>query len=89
MVSTSRLSRAVSYLASRTASSSVTVNAVAPALIAPTGMLPGDPDQLATRIPVGRLGTTAEVAKLTVAVLQNDYITNQVIGIDGGIHPRC
>jgi 3-oxoacyl-[acyl-carrier protein] reductase len=66
----------------------VTVNAIAPALIADTGILPGDPDQLAANIPVGRLGTTAEVAKLTVAVLQNDYITNQVISIDGGIHPR-
>jgi 3-oxoacyl-[acyl-carrier protein] reductase len=76
------------YLASRTASSGVTVNAIAPALIADTGILPGDPDQLAAKIPVGRLGTTAEVAKLTVAVLQNDYITNQVISIDGGIHPR-
>ena len=75
------------YLASRTASSGVTVNAIAPALITDTGILPGDPDQLAANIPVGRLGTTAEVAKLTVAVLQNDYITNQVISIDGGIHP--
>ena len=76
------------YLASRTASSGVTVNAIAPALIADTGMLPGDADQLASRIPVGRLGTTSEVAKLTVAVLQNSYLTNQVISIDGGIHPR-
>jgi 3-oxoacyl-[acyl-carrier protein] reductase len=76
------------YLASRTALSGVTVNAIAPALIADTGILPGDPDELATRIPVGRLGTTAEVAQLTVAVLKNGYLTNQVISIDGGIHPR-
>jgi len=76
------------YLASRSASSGVTVNAIAPALIADTGMLPGNQDQLATRIPVGRLGTTAEVAQLTVAVLRNGYLTNQVISIDGGIHPR-
>ena len=32
------------YLASRTASSGVTVNAIAPALITDTGILPGDPD---------------------------------------------
>jgi 3-oxoacyl-[acyl-carrier protein] reductase len=76
------------YLASRTAPSGVTVNAIAPALIADTGMLPGNQDQLAARIPVGRLGTTAEVAQLSVAVLQNGYLTNQVISIDGGIHPR-
>ncbi len=49
-------------------------------------MLPGNQDQLAARIPVGRLGTTAEVGQLTVAVLQNGYLTNQVISIDGGIH---
>ena len=76
------------YLASRTASRGVTVNAIAPALIDDTGMIPGDPDQLAGNIPVGRLGTPAEVANLTLAVLLNDYITNQVISIDGGIHPR-
>ena len=48
----------------------------------------GDPQQLAARIPVGRLGTPAEVADLTVAVLRNGYITNQVFSIDGGVYPR-
>jgi 3-oxoacyl-[acyl-carrier protein] reductase len=51
-------------------------------------MLPGDRDQLAANIPVRRVGTPSEVAKLTLAVLLNDYLTNQVISIDGGIHPR-
>ena len=37
------------YPASRSASSGVTVNAIAPALIADTGILPGDPDQLAAK----------------------------------------
>ena len=76
------------YLASRTASRGITVNAIAPALIGDTGMLPGDRDQLAANIPVGRVGNPVEVAKLTVAVLLNPYVTNQVISIDGGIHPR-
>jgi 3-oxoacyl-[acyl-carrier protein] reductase len=76
------------YLAARTASCGVTVNAIAPALIGDTAMLPGDDDQLAAKIPVGRLGTPTEVAKLTLAVLLNGYMTNQVISIDGGIHPR-
>jgi 3-oxoacyl-[acyl-carrier protein] reductase len=76
------------FLASRTASRGVTVNAIAPALIDGTGMVLGDRDQLAARIPVGRLGRPSEVAKLTIAVLQNDYLTNQVISIDGGMHPR-
>src|SRR5262249_15466436 len=45
------------HLASRVASSGVTVNAIAPALIAETRMLPGEPEELAKLLPVGRLGT--------------------------------
>jgi 3-oxoacyl-[acyl-carrier protein] reductase len=66
----------------------VTVNAIAPALIEDTGMLPGDPGGLAQRIPVGRLGTPAEVAAMALAILTNGYVTNQVISVDGGMHPR-
>ena len=44
------------FLASRAAADGVTVNAIAPALIEDTAMLPGDPGELATRVPVGRLG---------------------------------
>jgi 3-oxoacyl-[acyl-carrier protein] reductase len=76
------------FLASRVAPDGVTVNAIAPALIEETGMLPGEPGELAVRIPVGRLGRPSEVADLAPAVLRNGYVTNQVIGIDGGIHPR-
>ncbi len=76
------------YLASRVASDGITVNAIAPALIQDTGMLPGDPGDLAERIPVGRLGTPAEVADLTMAVLRNGYVTNTVVSIDGGLYPR-
>jgi 3-oxoacyl-[acyl-carrier protein] reductase len=75
------------FLAGRLAVSGVTVNALAPAVIADTGMLPGSPEEMVARIPVGRLGTPAEVADLTLAVLRNAYITNQVISIDGGIYP--
>jgi 3-oxoacyl-[acyl-carrier protein] reductase len=77
----------VHFLASRLAPDRVTVNAIAPALIARTGMLPGAPDELAKRIPVGRLGTPEEVADLSLAVLRNGYVTNQVISVDGGMHP--
>ena len=44
------------FLASRLASSGVTVNALSPALIADTTMLPGEPEELRARVPVGRLG---------------------------------
>ncbi len=75
------------HLATRVAADGVTVNVIAPALIADTAMLPGDPGDLAARIPVGRLGTPAEVADMAMAILRNGYMTNQVVGIDGGMHP--
>ncbi len=76
------------YLANRSAGDGVTVNALAPALIEDTGMLPGDPGALATMVPVGRLGRPEEVADLALAVLRNGYMTNQVVSLDGGIYPR-
>ena len=76
------------FLASRVAASGVTVNAIAPALIEETGMFPGDPKELIRKVPVGRLGTPRDVADLAVAVLRNGYLTNQVLSIDGGMHPR-
>jgi 3-oxoacyl-[acyl-carrier protein] reductase len=75
------------FLASRAAADGVTVNAIAPALIEDTGMLPGDPGELAQRVPVGRLGTPGEVADLMLAILRNGYVTNQVFSIDGGMYP--
>jgi 3-oxoacyl-[acyl-carrier protein] reductase len=75
------------FLASRVAVDGVTVNAIAPALIERTGMLPGEPGELAARVPVGRLGTPAEVADLALAILRNGYVTNQVVSVDGGMHP--
>ncbi len=76
------------YLAARLATSGITVNALAPALITGTGMLPGDPEELARRVPVGRLGQPAEVASLADAILANPYLTSQVVSIDGGMYPR-
>jgi 3-oxoacyl-[acyl-carrier protein] reductase len=67
----------------------VTVNVVAPALIA-TDMMPADEQalkELVRRIPVGRLGRSEEVADLIAAIVSNPYLTNQSILIDGGIRP--
>ena len=76
------------YPARRCAGDGVTVNARAPALIEDTGMLPGDPGALATMIPVGRLGRPEEVADLALAMLLNGSTTDQVMSLDGGVHPR-
>ena len=75
-------------LASRVASSGVTGNALAPALITDTGMLPGGAEQLRRKVPIQRLGRPEEVADLALAVVRNAYSTNQVISMDGGIQPR-
>jgi 3-oxoacyl-[acyl-carrier protein] reductase len=60
------------FLAVRLAPSGVTVNALAPALIAETGMLPGEPEQLRQQVPVGRLGRPGEVADLALAIHDAD-----------------
>lgn len=76
------------FIAGRVARQGVTVNAIAPALIEDTAMLPGDPSELAGRVPVGRLGKPSEVADLALAILRNGYITSQVVSVDGGIYPH-
>jgi 3-oxoacyl-[acyl-carrier protein] reductase len=76
------------YLAARVAAQGITVNALAPALIEDTAMLPGDPAELVARIPAGRLGRPEEVADIAVSILRNGYLTSQVVSIDGGIYPR-
>ena len=56
------------FLASRLAASGITVNALAPALVDQTGMLPGNPAQLRRQVPVGRLGRPSEVADSAAAI---------------------
>jgi 3-oxoacyl-[acyl-carrier protein] reductase len=77
------------HLAPRVAGSGVTVNTIAPALIAGTRMLPGgDPGRNPPLpIPVGRLGQPQEVADMALAMLANAYLTNKVVTVDGGIYP--
>jgi 3-oxoacyl-[acyl-carrier protein] reductase len=76
------------FLAARVAGDGVTVNTIAPALITNTGMLPGEPDELRSRVPVGRLGQPDEVADLALAMLRNPYMTSQVVSVDGGMYPH-
>ena len=77
------------HLAPRVAGSGVTVNTIAPALIAGTRMLPGgDPGgNPPFPIPVGRLGRPEEIADMALAMLANAYLTDKVITVDGGIYP--
>jgi len=78
-------------LAASLAPHGVTVNAVAPALIADTGMLPGGPgaeQELVSRIPVGRLGKPEDVVETIMMLVGNSYMTNQTLLVDGGIYPH-
>src|SRR5437764_365999 len=69
--------------AARLVKEGITVNAVAPSLIE-TDMMRGRPD-LASRIPLGRLGHPEEVAQAALLVLGNDYMTGQTIFLNGGM----
>jgi len=61
----------------------ITVNAIAPALIA-TEMVTRNPKARPDLIPVGRLGTAEEVAEAAVMLASNGYITGQTINVNGG-----
>jgi 3-oxoacyl-[acyl-carrier protein] reductase len=61
----------------------VTVNAIAPALIA-TEMVTSNPKVTPERIPIGRFGSVEEVAEVTVMLARNGYITGQTINVNGG-----
>ena len=61
----------------------ITVNAIAPALIA-TEMITSNPKARPDLIPVGRFGTVEEVADVVVMLASNGYITGQTISVNGG-----
>jgi 3-oxoacyl-[acyl-carrier protein] reductase len=68
----------------------VTVNAIAPGFIA-TQMIAAMPDDVRARIlekiPMGRFGRPEEIAQLVAfLVTKGEYITGQVIAIDGGLY---
>jgi 3-oxoacyl-[acyl-carrier protein] reductase len=63
----------------------ITANAIAPALIE-TDMVAGLPKDLASRIPVGAIGSPDEVARVAVTLAQSSFITGQTININGGLY---
>jgi 3-oxoacyl-[acyl-carrier protein] reductase len=71
--------------AARLAKEGITVNNVAPSLI-DTDMIGARRAEVAARIPVGRLGTSEEVAQATLMVIGNAYMTGQTVQTNGGLH---
>jgi hypothetical protein len=67
----------------------VRVNAVAPGLIlAPAGKGPDHVARLAERVPLRRSGNVADVVDAALFLLRSDFVTGQVIYVDGGYHMR-
>lgn len=71
------------YYARHLAKEGITVNIIAPALIA-TEMVTSNPNAKADLIPVGRFGESDEVADVAVMLAGNGYITGQTINVNGG-----
>ena len=67
----------------------VTVNGIAPGLILPP---PGKDDsyleQLAQTVPLKRRGSPDDIADAARYLLQSDFVTGQIIYVDGGRHLR-
>lgn len=66
---------------------SICVNSIAPGVVT----WPEDFDEVQKRrqlsfIPAGRIAETSEIAEAIIFLLKNDYITGQVLNVDGG---RC
>jgi 3-oxoacyl-[acyl-carrier protein] reductase len=69
--------------AARLVKEGITVNAVAPSLIE-TDMMK-DQQGLVARIPLGRFGTSDEVAQAVMLPVDNAYMTGQTIALSGGM----
>ena len=74
---------------SRVARKGVTVNAIAPGFIETEiidGHARGGPRSDPGEIPMARFGRPEEVAQAVDSLSKGDYITGQVIEIDGGLY---
>ena len=71
--------------AARVVKDGVTVNSVAPSLIATEMIKPHRLDNL-PKIPLGRLGTADEIASVVLMVVGNPYMTGQTVAANGGMH---
>ena len=68
----------------------VRVNAVAPGVVLlPEGCSDDDAERLRSTTPLARLGTPEDVAHAVIFLLEAEYVTGEVIRVDGGRHVRC
>ena len=74
-------------VAKELAAKNVTCNAIAPGFVETdmTAAMPASSDQLAALVPLGRMAKPEEIADAAAFLVQSDYITGQVLCVDGGI----
>ena len=72
-------------LAEELAPNGITVNCVCPGIIDTRMNNMFDKNELEKEVPLGRLGTSEEVAQAIYHLTQNKYITAQILGVNGGI----
>lgn len=67
--------------------SNIRVNAIAPGLINTEmnkDLSEDDLKGLENKIPLGRIGHPEDIAKCVKMLIENEYITGQIITVDGG-----
>jgi NAD(P)-dependent dehydrogenase (short-subunit alcohol dehydrogenase family) len=76
-------------LALELAEDQILVNAVAPGPILAPPDLPDDEfGAVEKATPLGRWGGGAEIAKAVIALIETDFITGEILRVDGGRHVR-
>jgi NAD(P)-dependent dehydrogenase (short-subunit alcohol dehydrogenase family) len=76
-------------LALELAEDQILVNAIAPGpILAPPDLGAGDFEAVEKATPLGRWGGGGEIAKAVIALIESDFITGEVIRVDGGRHVR-
>jgi NAD(P)-dependent dehydrogenase (short-subunit alcohol dehydrogenase family) len=76
-------------LALELAKDGILVNAVAPGpILPPPGISDAESDAVIKATPLGRWGGEAEVAKAVRFLIETDFVTGEVIRVDGGRHVR-
>ena len=73
----------------RTLAPNVRVNAVAPgAVLLPEGWTKEDAAKLEESTPLARLGSPSDVVEAVLYLLRADYVTGEILIVDGGRHVR-